>query len=35
MWQTRQGIYGHSGLEKINSVAFLEVKLLEENPREG
>ena len=29
---TRQGIYGLSGLEKINSIAFLEVTLLAENP---
>ena len=29
---TRQGIYGPSGLEKINSIAYLEVKLLAENP---
>ena len=32
MWHTRQGIYFLSGLEKINNIAFLEVKLLEKNP---
>ena len=32
MWHTRQGIYCLSGLEKINNIAFLEVKLLEKNP---
>ena len=31
----RQGIYGLSGLEKINSIAFLEVKLLAENSCQG
>ena len=30
-WPTRQEIYGLSGLEKINSIAFLEAKLLAEN----
>ena len=33
--QTRQGIYGLSGLEKLNSIAFLEAKLLAENPCKG
>ena len=32
IWHTCQGIYGFSGLEKINSLVFLEVKLLTENP---
>ena len=35
IWHTCQGIYGLSGLEKINSIAFLEVKLLAENPCKG
>ena len=35
MWYTLQGIYGLSGLEKIKSIAFLEVKLLAENPCKG
>ena len=35
MWHTRQGFYGLSGLEKINSIAYLEVKLLAENPCQG
>ena len=35
MWHTRQGIYGLSGLEKINNIAYLEVKLLAENPCQG
>ena len=30
-----QGIYDLSGLEKINSIAYLEVKLLAENPCQG
>ena len=30
-----QGIYGLSGLEKINSIAYLEVKLVAENPCQG
>ena len=32
---TRQRIYGLSGLKKINSIAFLEVNLLVENPCKG
>ena len=32
IWPTRQWIYSLSGLEKINSIAFLEVNLLAENP---
>ena len=32
---TRQGIYGLSGFEKINSIAFLEVKLLAKSPSQG
>ena len=32
MWHTPEGIYDFSGLEKINSVTFLELKLLAENP---
>ena len=35
IWPTRQEIYGLSGLEKIKSIAFLEVKLLAENPCQG
>ena len=35
IWPTRQGIYGLLGLEKINSIAFLEVKILAENPSQG
>ena len=35
IWHMRKGIYGRSGLEKINSVAFLEVKLSEKNPCAG
>ena len=31
---TRQGIYGILGLEKTNNAAFVEVKLIVENPRE-
>ena len=31
----RQGIYGLYGLERINNIAFLEVKLSAENPRAG
>ena len=31
IWHTRKRIYGLSGLEKINSIAYLEVKLLVEN----
>ena len=27
IWHTLQGIYGLSGLEKINNIAFLEVNL--------
>ena len=30
---TRQGIYGILGLEKTNNAAFVEVKLIVENPR--
>ena len=30
IWHTRKRIYGFSGLEKINSIAYLEVKLLGE-----
>ena len=30
-----QGIRGHYGLQKVNSVAFLEVTLLAENPCVG
>ena len=33
--RTRQKIYVLSGLEKINTIAFLEVKLLAENPCKG
>ena len=32
MWHTPEGIYDFSGVEKINSVTFLELKLLAENP---
>ena len=32
---TRQGIYGLSGLEKIKSIAFIELKLLAENSCKG
>ena len=32
MWHTRQIIYDVSGLDKIISIAFLEVKLLVEDP---
>ena len=35
IWHRRQGIYGLWGLEKINSVAFLEVQLLVENQHKG
>ena len=35
MWHIHQGFYGLSGLEKINSIAYLEVKLLAENPCQG
>ena len=35
MWHTRQGIYGLWGPEKIDSIAYLEVKLLAENPCQG
>ena len=35
IWHTRQGIYGLLALEKINTVAFLVIKLLAENPRNG
>ena len=35
MWHTCQGIYGLLYLEKINSIAYLEVKLLAENPCQG
>ena len=31
----RQGIYDLSGLGKINSIEFVEVKLLEQNPCQG
>ena len=31
IWHTRKRIYGLSGLEKISSIAYLEVKLLVEN----
>ena len=34
-FDTLVGIYGLSGLEKINTIAFLEVKLLAENPCKG
>ena len=34
-WHTCQRIYRLSGTEKINSTAFLEVKLLAENPCKG
>ena len=34
-WTTRQWIYGLSGLEKINSIAFLEVKLFRKAPLPG
>ena len=34
-WHTRQGIYGLSGLEKMNSIPLLEVKLLTENSCQG
>ena len=35
IWHMRQGIHGLQGLEKINSVAFLEGKVSEENPCVG
>ena len=35
MDEVKSKIYVLLGLEKINSVAFLEVKLLAENPRKG
>ena len=35
IWRTRQGIYGLWGLEKITSIAFLEVNFLAENPCQG
>ena len=35
IWHTRQGMYDLSGLEKRNSIAFLEVKLLAEKPCKG
>ena len=35
IWRTRQETYGLSGFEKVNSKAFLEVKLLAENPCQG
>ena len=35
IWRTRQETYGFSGFEKVNSKAFLEVKLLAENPCQG
>ena len=35
IWHTRQGIYGLWGLEKIKSIAFLEVKSLAENACQG
>ena len=35
MWHIHQGFYGLSGLEKINSIAYLKVKLLAENPCQG
>ena len=34
-WHTDQEIYGYLDLEQINSVAFLEVKLLGENSHKG
>ena len=35
IWNTRQGIYGLSDLEKWNSIAFPEVKLFAENHCQG
>ena len=35
IWHTREEIYGLSGLEKINSIAILEMKLLAEDLCEG
>ena len=36
IWETRQGIYCHFGLEKVNSIAVkLEVQLLAKNPVRG
>ena len=35
IWRTCQEIYGFPGLEKVNSIAFLEEKLLAENPCKG
>ena len=35
IWYLRQENYGISGLLKINSMAFLEVKLLVKNPFKG
>ena len=35
IWHTREGIYGLSGLPKVNSIAFLDVKILAKNPCQG
>ena len=34
-WHTRQGIYGFAGLEKIKSIAFLEVNAFSRKPLSG